>query len=91
MDMTQAATFLGSSILLMMGTIVIVIGIVVINNILNKYWKPVRMFTVDSFTLFGGNDVGHSRVFVTQEELQKITPILEEMQAEQNKQKDGKK
>jgi hypothetical protein len=52
MDMTQAATFLGSSILLMIGIVVVVIGIVVINNILSKYWKPVRIFTPDSWKGF---------------------------------------
>ena len=52
MDMTQAATFLGSSILLMMGIVVVIIGIVVINNILSKYWKPVRIFTPDSWKGF---------------------------------------
>jgi hypothetical protein len=91
MDITNSANFLASSILMMLGTIVIIIGAVVINNILHKYWKPVRMFTVDSFTMFGGNENGHSKVFVTQEELQRITPILEEMQTEKNKPKDGKK
>ena len=52
MDMTQAATFLGSSILLMIGMVVIITGIVVINNILSKYWKPVRIFTPDSWSGF---------------------------------------
>jgi hypothetical protein len=52
MDMNQAATFLGSSILLMIGMIVIIAGVVVINNILSKYWKPVRIFTPDSWKGF---------------------------------------
>jgi hypothetical protein len=50
MDMDQAAVFLAGSILTMMGFIVVVIGFVVINNIINKYWKPVRIFTSDSWT-----------------------------------------
>ena len=50
--MNQAATFLGSSILLMIGIIVVITGIVIINNILNKYWKPVRLFTPDSWRGF---------------------------------------
>jgi hypothetical protein len=44
MDMDQAAIFLAGSILTIMGFIVIVIGIVVINNIIHKYWKPVQIF-----------------------------------------------
>jgi hypothetical protein len=47
--MDQAAVFLAGSILTVMGFIVVVAGIVAINNILHKYWKPVRMFTADSW------------------------------------------
>jgi len=42
MDMDQAAVFLAGSILTMLGFIVVVIGIVVINNIFAKYWKPIQ-------------------------------------------------
>jgi len=49
MNMDQAAVFLAGSILTVMGFIVVVAGIVAINNILHKYWKPVRMFTADSW------------------------------------------
>lgn len=51
MDMDQAAVFLAGSILTMMGFIVVVIGLVVANNIINKYWKPVRIFTSDSWNM----------------------------------------
>jgi hypothetical protein len=47
--MDQAAVFLAGSILTVMGFIVVVAGVVAINNILHKYWKPVRMFTADSW------------------------------------------
>ena len=50
MDMDQAAVFLAGSILTALGFIVVIAGVVVINNILHKYWKPVRMFTADSFS-----------------------------------------
>lgn len=49
MDMDQAAVFLAGSILTMLGFIVVVAGIVTINNIMHKYWKPIRIFTVDSW------------------------------------------
>ncbi len=39
MDMDQAAVFLAGSILTMLAIIVIVGGVVVINNIVHKYWK----------------------------------------------------
>lgn len=49
MDMDQAAVWLAGSILTMLGFIVLVAGIVAINNILHKYWKPIRIFTADSW------------------------------------------
>ncbi len=52
MDMTQAAIFLAGSILIMIGLIVIVSGGVIINYILQKYWKPVKIFTPDSWAAF---------------------------------------
>ena len=44
MDMDQAAVFLAGSILTMLGFIIVVAGIIVINNLLAKYWKPVKLF-----------------------------------------------
>jgi hypothetical protein len=52
MDMDQAAVWLGGSILTALGFVVIVMAIVVVNNILHKYWKPVRIFTPDSWKGF---------------------------------------
>ena len=49
MDMDQAAVFLAGSILTMLGFIVVIAAMVVINNILHKYWKPIRIFTADSW------------------------------------------
>lgn len=39
MDIDQAAAFLAGSILVMIGLVVIVVGIVAINNIVHKHWK----------------------------------------------------
>jgi hypothetical protein len=50
MDMDQAAVFLAGSILTALGFIVVVISIVIINNIFAKFWKPVKLFTPDSWT-----------------------------------------
>jgi hypothetical protein len=52
MDMDQAAVFLAGSILTALGFIVVVVGAIVINNILHKYWKPVAIFTPDSWKGF---------------------------------------
>lgn len=44
MNMDQSAVFLAGSILTVMGFVVLVAGIVAINNILAKYWKPIQFF-----------------------------------------------
>lgn len=49
MDMQQAAVFLSGSILIMLGFIVVVAGVIAINNLIHRYWKPVRIFTIDSW------------------------------------------
>ena len=55
MDMDQAAVFLAGSILTILGFVVVVIGLVVINNIVARYWRPIRIFTEDSWKGLGGN------------------------------------
>ena len=67
--MNQAATFLGASILIMAGTIVIIAGALAINNILHRYWKPVRIFTPDSWKGFNPP---------VREEFDRVTPTLSE-------------
>ena len=69
MDMDQAAVWLAGSILFALGAVVIVAGIVVINNILHKYWKPVQFFK--------WADHPATR-FMTDEEAARIAPHLEE-------------
>jgi hypothetical protein len=72
MDMDSAAVWLAGSILTMLGFIAIIIGVVVINNILNKYWKPVKIFTPDSWK---GFHPPHPQ-FIPEEELAKIAPTI---------------
>lgn len=59
MDMDKSAVFFVGSILVMMGLIVIAAGIVAINNILHRWWKPVKM-------------IHYETRFATEEELIKI-------------------
>lgn len=68
MDMDQAAVFLAGSILTMIGFVVVVAGLIAVNNLLAKYWKPVQIFTADSF------NIHPQQRFATQEELEKIAP-----------------
>jgi hypothetical protein len=49
MDMDKSAIFLASSILIMLGFVVVTAGVIVINNIIHKYWKPVKMWTFESY------------------------------------------
>ena len=57
MTIEQAAVFLACSILLMIGLIAIIVGAVAINYIINRYWKPVKIFTPDSWTAFNPPDL----------------------------------
>ena len=54
MDMDQAAVFLAGSILTAIGGVVIVAAVVAINNIIHRYWKPIQIFTPDSWSLSTG-------------------------------------
>lgn len=54
MDIEIASTFLAGGILTVIAFIVIVAGVCVINNILHKFWKPVKVFTEDSWNIGTG-------------------------------------
>jgi hypothetical protein len=43
MSMDQAAFWLAGSILLTLGIIILVVGILIVNNLFSKYWKPVTL------------------------------------------------
>jgi hypothetical protein len=73
MDMDQAAVFLAGSILTAMGFVVVVIAIVFVNNVLHKYWKPVRIFTTDSWSA-----MNPPQRFATAEDMEKIAPHLDD-------------
>ena len=85
MNLEQAAIFLTGGILTMLGFIVIVIGIVVINNILHKYWKPVTIFTRESFSLFGSHHYNDPMQNLSQEEYDKLVKHLEEIRSANTK------
>ena len=70
--MDQAAVFLAGSILTALGFIVVVAAVVAVNNIIAKYWKPVRIFTADSWNL------NPPVRYATEEELAKIEPKIKD-------------
>jgi len=69
MDMDQAAVWLAGSILFALGAVVIVAGVVVINNIMHKYWKPVQFFK--------WLDHPPAARFMTDEEAAKVAPTMD--------------
>jgi len=46
MTMDVAAVFLASSILTMLAAVVWVIAILVVNNLVYKYWKPFNLYKI---------------------------------------------
>jgi len=85
MDMDNAATWFAGMILITLGIIVIVAGATFINNILHKYWKPVTIFSQDSWTLFGSAATdryieNHPEVIAARkQEQEKIPPTLDDV------------
>jgi hypothetical protein len=73
MDMDQSAVFLAGSILTALGFVVVIAAMVVVNNILHRYWKPVRIFTADSWTA-----INPPVRYATPEEMEKIAPHLDD-------------
>jgi hypothetical protein len=71
MDMDQAAVWLGGSILTALGFVVLIIAVVIVNNILHAFWKPVRIFTSDSWHV---NPPGR---FATEDELNRVEPVVD--------------
>ena len=71
MDMDQSAVWLAGSVLVMMGFIAVIAGLIVINNLLHRYWKPVRIFTADSWHF------NPPERFAYEEELEKIKQTRE--------------
>lgn len=77
MTLEQSATFIVGSILIMLGLVIIAIGSVTINNIFYRYWKPVTLFSKDSFTLFGNTTtIADPMATLTQEEYDKLVEHL---------------
>jgi flagellar biogenesis protein FliO len=78
MDMDQAAVFLAGSILTMLGFVVVVAGIITVNNLLHKFWKPVKLIKWDH---------PPSR-FLTEQDIQdlhKVPPTFDDNKIEQKK------
>lgn len=69
MDMDQAAVFLAGSILTALGFIVFVIAVVVVNNIIYRWWKHLGW----NLGVLGNANAR----FATPEELEQLPPKIE--------------
>ena len=49
MDLDSYLTFTMASLLISIGAIFIALTLILLNNLLHKYWKPVQLFTKDSW------------------------------------------
>lgn len=79
MDMDQAAVFLAGSILTALGFVVFVIAVVVVNNIIHRWWKPLGW----NFGVLGAAPAR----FATPEELEQTPPKIEPVIDKQNEPK----
>jgi hypothetical protein len=70
MTIESASNFLVGSIMYTIALVVIIAGATFINNIISKYWKPVKIWLPHYFT--------EPQRFATQEEVAKIAPTLDE-------------
>jgi hypothetical protein len=70
MDVMTATTILAGTILTGISICLAVIVILVVNNLLHKYWKPVTWRMLPEY---------QERRFATEEELDKINKIVPEL------------
>ena len=72
MSMESAAIFMSASILVTIGTVVIVMGIIIINNLFDRYWKPIKMFKYEYKPVYYRQDEPVAEVDKT------VEPTMEE-------------
>jgi hypothetical protein len=70
MSIESASNFFVGSILYTLAIVIIIAGITVINNIISKYWKPVKIWLPHYFN--------EPQRFATEEEVARIAPTLTE-------------
>lgn len=78
MDMDNAAVFLAGTILYSLGMLIILLGIIVANNLIHKYWKSF------GWTLLPGVFHQEPARFATDEEMRKIAPHFENNKEKNN-------
>ena len=74
MSMESAAVFMSASILMTIGIVVIVMGIIIVNNLFDRYWKPVKMFKYEYKPVYYRQDEPVAEVDKTVEPRMEETP-----------------
>jgi len=77
MDMDQAAVFLAGSILTVIGFLVIIGGVLIVNNLIAKYWKPW------GWTFLSWAHPEPAR-FMTHEEAARVAPVMKDENGKPN-------
>ena len=62
MTMEQLSVFFAGSVLFTLSVIVIIAGIIAINNLMRRYWKPVTWFKYDYKPVYFDPDTGEQLV-----------------------------
>jgi hypothetical protein len=81
MSIDNASSFLIGAVLLTVALVILAAGAVAINNLLHKYWKPVTLFSADSWTLFGNSAVDdyvkNHPEYKAAEQAERVAPVLD--------------
>ena len=65
--MEQLSVFFAGSVLFTLSVIVIVAGIIAINNLMHRYWKPVTWFKYDYKPVYFDPDTGEQLAYKDKE------------------------
>ena len=75
MEMDKIAVFFAGSILVTLGIVVVALGIIVINNLIHQYWKPVTWFKYQYKAVYFDPTTGEQ--LVKTEETNKASTVID--------------
>ena len=75
MEMDKIAVFFAGSILVTLGIVVVALGIIVINNLIHQYWKPVTWFKYQNKAVYFDPTTGEQ--LVKTEETNKASTVID--------------
>jgi len=81
MSIESASNFLVGSVLIAVGVLVLIACAVAINNLLHRFWKPVTVFSADSWALFGNSAtdeyVRNHPEYKAAKQAERVAPVLD--------------